>query len=182
MTNEELKKKIAQIIADYFCPQGNEHKKLWGDDRLCYSKMNFAECEWVTECTDALISAGIGDLKEHRIFAGKDGSIKQLYSGEEVEKIVKERKELKDELRSKVEYIHEQDEVVKEYKHRAEVAERALDKACKDIKDICEYLVKFGGTGVITIESYAPEQSEPSAYIDRAEKELAEGNGGKKEV
>ena len=59
MTNEELKKKIAQIIADYFCPQGNEHKKLWGDDRLCYSKMNFAECEWVTECTDALIAAGI---------------------------------------------------------------------------------------------------------------------------
>ena len=64
MTNEELKKKIAQIIADYFCPQGNEHKKLWGDDRLCYSKMNFAECEWVTECTDALIAAGIGDVKE----------------------------------------------------------------------------------------------------------------------
>ena len=63
MTNEELKKKIAQIIADYFCPQGNEHKKLWGDDRLCYSKMNFAECEWVTECTDALIAAGIGDVK-----------------------------------------------------------------------------------------------------------------------
>lgn len=64
MTNENLKKKIAQIIADYFCPQGNEHKKLWGDDRLCYSKMNFAECEWVTECTDALIAAGIGDVKE----------------------------------------------------------------------------------------------------------------------
>lgn len=105
MTNEELKKKIAQIIADYFCPQGNEHKKLWGDDRLCYSKMNFAECEWVTECTDALIAAGIGDLKEHRIFAGKDGSIKQLYSGEEVERIAKERDE---------------------YKYRAEVAKNEL--------------------------------------------------------
>ena len=52
MTNDELKKKIAQIIADYFCPQRNEHKNLWGDDRLCYSKMNFAECEWVAECTD----------------------------------------------------------------------------------------------------------------------------------
>ena len=64
MTNEELKKKIAQIIADYFCPQGNEHKKLWGDDRLCYSKMNFAECEWVTECTDALIAAGVGEVEE----------------------------------------------------------------------------------------------------------------------
>ena len=64
MNNEELKKKIAQIIANYFCPQSNEHKSLWGDDRLCYSKMNFAECERVTECTDALIAAGIGDMKE----------------------------------------------------------------------------------------------------------------------
>ena len=27
MTNEELKKKIAQIMADYFCPKRNEHKK-----------------------------------------------------------------------------------------------------------------------------------------------------------
>ena len=64
MTSDELKKKIAQIIADYFCPQRNEHKNLWGDDRLCYSKMNFAECERVTECTDALIKAGIGDVKD----------------------------------------------------------------------------------------------------------------------
>ena len=67
MTNEELKKKIAQIIADYFCPQRNEHKNLWGDDRLCYSKMNFAECERVTECTDALIAAGIGDVKDLKV-------------------------------------------------------------------------------------------------------------------
>lgn len=64
---------------------------------------------------DALIAAGIGDLKEHRIFAGKDGSIKQLYSGKEVEQIAKERDE---------------------YKHRAERAERALFTACVNlIKD-----------------------------------------------
>lgn len=63
MTNDELKRKIAQIIADYFCSQRNEHKNLWGDDRLCYSKMNFAECERVAECTDALIAAGIGDVE-----------------------------------------------------------------------------------------------------------------------
>ena len=62
MNNEELKKKIAQIIADYFCPQKNEHKNLWGDDRLCYSKMNFAECERVTECTDALIAEMVRDI------------------------------------------------------------------------------------------------------------------------
>ena len=103
MTNEELKKKICDIIAPYVSAYGD-------DERIA----------------DALIAAGIGDLKEHRIFAGKDGSIKQLYSGEEVEKIVKERKELKDELRSKVEYIHEQDEVIKEYKHRAAKAKWGL--------------------------------------------------------
>lgn len=43
---------------------------------------------------------------------------------------------IKDELRSKVDYIHEQDEVIKEYKHRAERAERALLTACiKMVKD-----------------------------------------------
>lgn len=112
MTNEELKKKIEGILQEeieYVVVCGSSVKNV---------------C--IEHIADALIAAGIGDLKEHRIFAGKDGSIKQLYSGEEVEKIVKERKELKDELRSKVEYIHEQDEVVKEYKHRAQVAENEL--------------------------------------------------------
>lgn len=83
MTNEELKKKICDIIAPYVSAYGD-------DERIA----------------DALIAAGIGDLKEHRIFAGKDGSIKQLYSGEEVEQIVKERDE---------------------YKHRAEVAELVVN-------------------------------------------------------
>ena len=120
MTNEELKKKICDIIAPYVSAYGD-------DERIA----------------DALIAAGIGDLKEHRIFAGKDGSIKQLYSGEEVEKMAKERKELKDELRSKVEYIHEKDEVIKEYKHRAEVAERALFSLVHemyehDIRPMCD--------------------------------------------
>lgn len=152
MTNDELKKKISQIIAEYCCPLGKTHKQLYGAERQCYTEMNFAECKPITECTDALIAAGIGDLKEHRIFAGKDGSIKQLYSGEEVEKIVKERKELKDELRSKVEYIHEQDEVVKEYKHRAEVAERALQIA-DELGELC---------------------GRKEDYVQQAEKELAE--------
>lgn len=33
---------------------------------------------------------------------------------------------LKNELRSKVEYIHEQDEIIDDYKHRVKVVERAL--------------------------------------------------------
>ena len=126
MTEQELREKIVEVISqkqtygitEEFKTEDLGHGgwQAWTET----TKVNNAEI------ADALIAAGIGDLKEHRIFAGKDGSIKQLYSGEEVEKIVKERKELKDELRSKVEYIHEQDEVIKGYKHRAQVAENEL--------------------------------------------------------
>lgn len=69
LTNDELKKKISQIISEYCCPYGKTHKQLYGDDRMCYSKMNFAECNPITECTDALIAAGIGDVeKQHDVF------------------------------------------------------------------------------------------------------------------
>ena len=126
------REKIAQIIAEHLCPQGKAHKTLYGAERRCYSRDNFAECEKVSKCVDALIKAGVGDVKRHRVFVSKDGKeVKQLYSGEEVENIVKERNELKVELRDKVDYIHEQDEVIKEYKHRAARAERALDKVVK---------------------------------------------------
>lgn len=92
MTNEELKKKIIEIL--------EETEYEWTEEKNGYILQIFYD-----KLADALIAAGIGDVKEHRIFAGKDGSIKQLYSGEEVEKIVKEREE---------------------YKHRAEVAENEL--------------------------------------------------------
>lgn len=61
MTDRE---KIAQIIAEYLCPQGKSHKTLYGAARMCYSYNNFADCEKVSECVDALIKAGIGDVKE----------------------------------------------------------------------------------------------------------------------
>ena len=138
MTNEELKKKIAQIISEYCCPSGKTHKQLYGDDRMCYSKMNFAECNPITECTDALIAAGIGDVtewkekaKKHRVQVLPDGTIKQLYSDEEVEDIARQRDE---------------------YKHRAEVAERAL-KIATELGELC-----------------APVED----YIKQAEKELSE--------
>lgn len=115
--------KIAQIIAEHLCPQGKAHKTLYGAERRCYSRDNFAECEKVSKCVDALIAVGIGDvscLREHRVIAeyslvpDDDNPyiipnvplrVTQLYSGEEVEKIAKEREE---------------------YKHRAEVAENEL--------------------------------------------------------
>ena len=55
------KEKIAQIIAEHLCPQGHSHKRLYGSERVCYSRDNFAECEKVSKCVDALIAAGIGD-------------------------------------------------------------------------------------------------------------------------
>lgn len=89
--------------------------RVWGAG--VYDPYNAAEL------ASALIAAGIGDvseLKKHRVVVEKSlipegdnayvlpnipPTVKQLYSGEEVEKIVKERDE---------------------YKHRAQVAERAL--------------------------------------------------------
>ena len=100
MNNEKLKKKIADTLNATEISVELEKADIY----------KFA---------DALIAAGIGDVKEHRIFAGKDGSIKQLYSGEEVEQIVKERDE---------------------YKHRAEKAEKALRRKCESEADsTCPY-------------------------------------------
>ena len=134
MTNEELKKKICDIIAPYVSAYGD-------DERIA----------------DALIVAGIGDvseLKKHRVQIMKDGTIQQFYSGKEVEQIVKERAE---------------------YKHRAEVAERALGNACEDVKEVVSFLsILSERVDGLRVEGYLPEESEPKAYINRAEKELAE--------
>ena len=62
-----------------------------------------------------------------------------------------------------------------EMKHRAEVAERALGNACKDVKEIVSFLIELSErVDGLRVEGYLPEESEPKAYIDRAEKELAE--------
>lgn len=78
---------------------------------------------------DALIAANIGDVTEwkeraekHRVIALPGGRIKQLYSDEEVEEIVRQRDE---------------------YKHRAEVAEKALKlvSECDELLDaFCELI------------------------------------------
>lgn len=68
MTERE---KIAQIIAEHLCPQGRAHKTLYGAERMCYSRNNFADCEKVSECVDALIGAGYGDVTEWKERAEK---------------------------------------------------------------------------------------------------------------
>lgn len=100
---------------------------------------------------DALISAGIGDVTEwkeraekHRFMALPDGRIKQLYSDKEVEQIVKERDE---------------------YKHRAEVAERAFDNTIKAFHETLSAL--FPDTKV-DLDKWKKNN------LANAEKELAE--------
>lgn len=130
MTNDELKKKIVEILC-----------KVWIEPVPCTAERKFEHA------ADALIAAGIGDVskwkayaKAHRIVITKDDKIKQLYSDEEVDKIVIERAE---------------------YKHRAEVAERALQYACKSI-------LKDRNDTERRVRAYF------NAYLERAEKELAE--------
>lgn len=105
---------------------------------------------------DTLIAANIGDVtawkeraEKHRFMALPDGRIKQLYSDEEVEQIAKERDE---------------------YKHRAEVAERALD--------LCEtaYILSLNhrATEGISGQAIASDFGIHKFFMKQAEKELAE--------
>ena len=113
MNNDELKKKIVEILGKEFtiCEKT--------DCDVCVYLTEYPTCRHLMYA-DALIAAGIGDvseLKKHRILVKPvsilndenfyivpqtEIDIKQLYNGEEVEQIVKERDQ---------------------YKHRAEVAE-----------------------------------------------------------
>lgn len=165
MNSDELKEKICDIIAPYVSAYGD-------DERIA----------------DALIAAGLTFGNKHRVFVenapiptdyignecflipNTPPTIKQLYGDEEVEKMAKERKGLKDELRSKVEYIHEQDEVIKEYKHRAEVAERALRNALND--DTC-YLCDEKIPCRCEHRDWGSDECIKS-LLQQAEKELAE--------
>lgn len=105
---------------------------------------------------DALIAAGIGDVtewkekaKKHRVQVLPDGTIKRLYSDEEVEDIARQRDE---------------------YKHRAEVAERALLRACKVNTIFAEP----------DVPNILAERVLYEFYIRQAEKELAEENNDNK--
>ena len=108
------REKIAQIIAEHLCPQGKAHKTLYGAERRCYSRDNFAECEKVSECVDALIAAGIGDTTN----------------------LIVENEVLQRDVDNLMRTLEEGAEEYEAEKHRAEVAERALLTACVNlIKD-----------------------------------------------
>lgn len=150
MNNEELKKKIVEILVN--CKSDECAIEYCSE---CDGNPCIENCREKQQA-DALIAAGIGDvseLKNHRVVAEyslipEDGNayvlpntpirVKQLYSGEEVEQIVKERSE---------------------YKRRAERAEKAL-------RDALEVLIgEFGG---------GPLEEEVKSSLEQAEKELVE--------
>lgn len=104
---------------------------------------------------DALLAANIGDVTgwkeeagKHRVQVLPDGTIKQLYSDEEVEDIARQRDE---------------------YKHRAEVAERALSWLCDEtMRDIS--IIMYPSIG----KQVRDKQELYDYCIEQAEKELAE--------
>lgn len=157
MSKDKAKNKIAQIISEYCCPSGKTHKQLYGDDRLCYSRMNFAECAPITECTDALIAAGIGDVSSEK-------AMRELAEAFYREKCAEY--DLLNYQMQKSEYR------IAEAEHHVEVAEMALKIVCR-MQENLNILVD--GKPWTKEEIY-------NRYIEQAEKELAEENGGKKKV
>ena len=101
---------------------------------------------------DALIAAGIGDTTNLTV----------------------ENEVLQRDVDNLTRTLEEGAEEYEAEKHRAEVAERALDKACADVEQLTDCCRWAANGGVITIEEYTPEKATPQAYIDRAEKELTE--------
>lgn len=136
MNNDELKKKIKEILRKRMTELlGSCHT----DEIQLTEEGAEAILFYADEFADALIAAGIGDVSEykeklklHRVFVRKDGGdIKVLYGNNEVDEIVKERNE---------------------YKHRAEVAERAL-RIADELGELC---------------------GKKQDYVQQAERELAE--------
>lgn len=128
MKNEELKKKIVEIIIN----------AIWKDAEADYDSTDETEAGSIA---DALIAAGIGDVKDLQVQVDSleitNIALQAGYDDAE-----------KDRLYWVDKY--------KEAEHRAEVYKRALH--------------------------IAHTAGEFAYYVDKAEKELAEENGGKKKV
>ena len=164
MTNEELKKKIIEIVLDTEIT-GIKVRNITGGISMAKA------------IADALIAAGIGDVSEykeklklHRVFVRKDGGdVKVLYGNKEVDEIVKEREE---------------------YKHRAEKEEKLKNQYCRALLNLARrYVVKTNMTlpPVNESNSRSVDIEMLALYImanecEQAEKELAEENSGKKKI
>lgn len=155
MNNEELKKKIVDIL-DNKQTHGVSLQRISVDGPIRIVQVYTPN----EDIADALIAAGIGDVskwkayaKIHRIVITKEDRIKQLYSDEEVDEIVKEREE---------------------FKYRALVAERALKNSATRLK--CNGGFGKGFCSIRECEYYHCDNDEGciKAHLEQAEKELAE--------
>lgn len=140
MTNEELKKKIKEILRKRMTELlGSCHT----DEIPLTEEGAEAILFYADEFADALIAAGIGEVKTAQGIGASATAMAVLEAAKA--------------------------------EHRAEVAERALESACENVKELVSFLIKLSEiVDGLRVECCLPEESEPKAYINRAEKELAE--------
>ena len=134
MNNEELKKKIVETIIN----------AIWKDAEADYDSTDESEARTIA---DALIAAGIGDVKE----AEKEYR-DAIFLAVTSQTMTSERSR----------YIELNKNIAE---HRAEVAERALLNLCVDIQTYS----LFDQTPLVTEASVKMQE-----YLQQAEKELAE--------
>ena len=149
MTNEELKKKIVDVL------RGNIEYELhyFPDD-------NYTEVEFdYDKIADALLSAGIGDVTEYKkTICDLNMDVvayRALSKADDFEQIIEGQKSLMD-----------------EYEHRAEVAERALSWLCDEtMRDIRIRMYPTIGKQV------RDKQELYDFCIEQAEREIEEEKG-----
>lgn len=156
MTNEELKKKIVEVLRKRMSELlGSCHSADIPFDEEGTKYIMF----YANEFADALIAAGLKfDVLTETEY--------QKYCAYKI---------IEPQIKGCLDREKELEKRLAEAEHRAEVAERALGSACKDVKELVSFLIELAEkVDGLRIENYSPEECEPKAYINRAEKELAE--------
>lgn len=156
MNNDELKKKIADIIQK----AGNDYGKFFRqelEEAFHKGEKHFGnrDCSmtFYDYIADALIAAGIGDVKENENKATAYELVAQVSASTAIEKIA-------------------------EWKHRAEVAERALNKFAENVTcEDCPFFSDCSSSEKMK-DSVHPNYCF-AEYLRQAEKELAELKGEK---
>lgn len=146
MNNDELKKKIVEVLkpviraGNISCNEENACKKCWFPCEIERTAGRLA---------DALIAAGIGDVKESENKATAAELVAQAAARTAIEKI-------------------------EEWKHRAEVAEKALRNAAPRLK--CRGGLGKGFCKVDKCDYYHCNNDDGcvKSHLEQAEKELAE--------
>lgn len=160
MNNDELKKKIVDILHRDFIARevtpvyiGEDGEEKIMPQRLCNVFNNLTEQALIPYFADALIEAGIGDVKEVNCELTRIEVLKR-------ERFAEEHGFTPD---CTPYYIAEQ------YKHRAEVAERALD--------LCEtaYILALNGREHegISQQAIVSDLGVHGFFMEQAEKELS---------